>query len=470
MIQKIKDYIKKNSLIKEGDHVILGVSGGPDSMCLLDVLHRIYEDTVTLHVVHVNHSIRESADSEAEFVSNICRAMGIDCQVIKVDAIGYAKEYGMSTEEAGRILRYKLFEKVYSEIDIAEDNKWIAVAHNMDDNAETMLLNMFRGSSLGGLIGIRARRDKVIRPLLNVSRFEIEQYLENNGISYCIDESNMTDDYARNRVRHHILPVAEQAINNGAIRNMMELSNKVEEAKNYIDSQVEIAYRLCCVEESQGIKVLSEPYNQLHGFIAQSLLYKVFGQVAERLKDVESKHIDILASVFLMETGKQVDLPYGIRASKTYDGVIVKKDCRDLVLITSVPISIGNEKEGEVSCGEYRIYYRLFKYDRNAIIPTDKYTKWFDYGKIESGLEVRTRAEGDYLTISDDGKNKKLKEYFINEKVPQEERDSNLLVADGSHVLWVLGRRISSRYKVTDETSTIIEISFEKENTDKIDI
>lgn len=465
MIQKVKDYIQKNNLINEGDHVVLGVSGGPDSMCLLSVLHTIYGEKITIHVVHVNHSIRPSADDEAEFVSNICKDMGIICQVAKVDAAQYAKEYGMSTEEAGRILRYKLFEKTYNEIDVAENKKRIAVAHNMNDNAETMLLNMFRGSALGGLIGIRASRDKVIRPLLNISRAEIEQYLDDNNISYCIDESNMTDDYARNRVRHHIIPVAEQAINSGAVRNMMELSDKVADAKDYIDSQVEAAYKLCCISDRNEVRILSGPYSQLHGFIARSLLYKVFGQVAGRLKDVESKHIDIIDSLFAMDTGKQVDLPYGVQAIKTYDAIDIRKiNNNDSSGCQPVLIDTVNSVEGEINYGKYKIIYRLFDINVNDSIPTDKYTKWFDYDKIENGLMLRTRMEGDYLSISDDGKTKKLKDYYINEKVPKYERDYNPLIADGSHILWVLGKRISSFYKVTSETKRVIEVSFIETN------
>ncbi len=465
MIDKVKEYIKENNLINEGDHVVLGVSGGPDSMCLLNILHRIYGDTITLHVVHVNHSLRESADSESEFVSNVCKSMNVDCQVVKVDALGYAKEYGMSTEEAGRILRYKLFEKAYSEIDAIEEKKWIAVAHNMNDNAETMLLNMFRGSSLGGLIGIRAKRDKIIRPLLNISRADIEQYLDDNNISYCIDESNMSDDYARNRVRHHILPVAEQAINNGTVRNMMELSCKVADAKDYIDSQVDVAYKLCCVCDEECVRILTEPFGQLHRFIARSLLYKVFGQVAGRLKDVESKHIDILESLFTMDTGKQADLPYGVNAARSYDFVLIrKKTGSDTKECAPVSIDISNKSEGSICFGEHTISFRLLDYGMNEPIPMDKYTKWFDYDKIVNALEIRTRREGDYITISDSGKTKKLKDYFINEKIPREERERLPLVADGEHILWVIGGRISGYYKVTDETKTVIEINYINNN------
>lgn len=430
--------------------MILGVSGGPDSMCLLYVLNEIYGKDITLHVVQVNHSIRESADSEAEFVVETCRSLGVSCQSVKVDVLGYARNYGLSTEEAGRILRYQIFNKAYNEIDVPDTDKSIAVAHNMNDNAETMLLNIFRGSALGGLVGIRPTRDNIIRPLLGVSRKEIEQYLDERNLSYCIDESNMTDDYARNRVRHHIIPVAEEAINSGAVRNMMELSDKVGSAKDYIDSQVNAAYKLCCVSEETGeVRILETPYKELHTFLKQSLLYKVFGQVAGALKDVESKHIDILASVFEMNTSKKVDLPYGVEAVKTYDSIIVRKaGATKLTAVNGVSLN-----------------YRVIAYKPGDSIPSDDYTKWFDYDKIKEKPELRTRKSGDYLIINDEGNVKKLKDYFINEKIPNEKRDDMLLLADGSHIIWVIGKRISAYYKVTDETKTILEVTLK---TDEI--
>lgn len=469
MKDKVKEYIDNNNLIKIGDDVIIGVSGGPDSMCLLSVLHEIYGDGIKLHVIHVNHGIRETAGQEADFVSNVCRGLGIEAKMFKVDVLGYAKEYGVSTEEAGRIIRYKIFEDEYSNIQADDEHKCIAVAHNMNDNAETMLLNMFRGASLGGLIGIRARRGHIVRPLLQTSRADIEAYLDNHDIGYCIDESNHTDDYARNRVRHHVLPIASETINSAAIKNMMELSSKVEAAKDFIDSQVDEVYaRICTIDDNSGsIHISEEGFGLLHPYIQSSLLYKAFSEASGRLKDVESKHMEILASVFLMDAGKRVDLPYSVQAVRDASGVVLLKqkanadDCS--LRIDNQIFVLDKDEEQIIETAGASIHYRIFDAEENMLsnsIPMVQYTKWFDADKISGELVLRNRLEGDYLVINDEGQSQKLKSYFINAKIDKESRDEYLLVADSSHIVWIIDGRISSYYKVNKDTKRILEITY----------
>lgn len=470
MKDKVREFISRNNLIKKGDHVIIGVSGGPDSMCLLSVLREIFGESITMHVIHVNHGIRETADMEADFVINICGQLGIEAKVFKVDVLGYAKEYGMSTEEAGRIIRYKLFEDVFNKIEASEADKRIAVAHNMNDNAETMLLNMFRGSSLGGLVGIKASRGHIVRPLLHTSRAEIEEYLDKRGIGYCIDESNHTDDYARNRVRHHILPIASETINSGAIKNMMELSAKVEAAKDYIDSQVLDAFDDCCKYDLDDrlVHIDKDKFEGLHPYIKSSLLYKAFEKVALRLKDVESKHVDIMASVFDMDIGKKVDLPYGVQAVRDADGIslsVYKEN--DSKSIEEYVFDLTSKEDGCIDLDDASISYKILEASTLGIedsiegsIPVAQYTKWFDADKIEGELLLRNRHDGDYLIINDEGNTQKLKNYFINAKIDKDKRDKYLLVADGSHIVWIIDGRISSHYKVDKDTRRILEITY----------
>lgn len=467
MRDKVKEYIDENNLIKQGDEVVLGVSGGPDSMCLLYILHEIFGDSITLHVIHVNHGIRETAGLEADFVKGVCEKLGVDVKIFNVDVIGYAKEYGVSTEEAGRILRYKIFEEAYSEIDKDDSGKSIAVAHNMNDNAETMLLNMFRGASLGGLIGIRAKRGHIIRPLLQTSRKDIEEYLEQGGIGFCIDESNHTDDYARNRVRHHILPLATETINSGAIKNMMELSSKVEAAKDYIDSQVDEAFDKCCFFDmnEQAVHIDKEGFLRLHPYIQSSLLYKAFECVSKRLKDVESKHMDIIASVFDMDVGKRVDLPYSVQAVRDTKGIYINKfsECTSKVIEDRL-FDLENCEKKTIELDDAVISYRIFDAgscgEHMSSIPTVEYTKWFDADKIGGELLLRNRRDGDYIIINDDGNTQKLKSYFINAKIDKDKRDEYLLVADGNHILWIIDGRISSHYKINHDTKKILEITY----------
>ena len=202
----------EHHMLTPGDRVVAGVSGGADSVCLLFVLLKIREEIpFSLHGVHVNHGIRKEAGEDAAYVEQLCSQFGLPFILVKENVRERAAAEKRSEEEMGRLVRYQAFESVMKSVGA---NK-IAVAHNSNDQAETMLFHLFRGSGLSGLCGIRPVRDHIIRPILCLERKEIEQYLEERKIAYCKDATNEEDDYTRNRIRHHILPYAEQEIVTG---------------------------------------------------------------------------------------------------------------------------------------------------------------------------------------------------------------------------------------------------------------
>lgn len=455
MIEKVKKYINDNNLIKGDEHIVLGVSGGPDSVCLLHVMMAVCKDVSRLHVIHVHHGLRESADRDEIFVKELCMKNEVDIQVVHVDVKKYASENNLSEEEAGRILRYEAFDKKANVLRENGHDVKIAVAHNMNDNAETILLNIFRGSGIRGIAGIKNKRDNIIRPLLNIERNEIEQYLKDNNIGYCLDETNDTDDYSRNRIRHNILPVAVDGVNKGAIKNMARLSEHATEALDYIDSETEKAYRKYSVNKNGNILIKNEVLEECHSYIVKAVIYRCFGEVSKSLKDVESVHIDLIVDFFHKQTGRKLDLPYDVCAVKSYEGIVISKN-QTIHKNEQVQITFPCEKK----YGKYKISCVIEANDKCAY-PREKYTKWFDYDKIKGTLMLRERGDDDYICISSTG-TKSLSKFFVDEKVPQLERDDIPIIAMGNEILWIIGYRDSFRYRIDDSTKNILKIHVEE--------
>ncbi len=234
--QRIKDFIETHGMIVPEDTILMGVSGGADSVCLFLLLSRLYRDTgVKLVVMHINHHLREEAAEDAAFVQELCDRAGVHCEQADVDVEGYLREHKVSsTEEAARILRYEAFREYLAELPGDAEKKKLAVAHTLNDNAETVLHHLFRGSGLKGLGGIQPKRGELIRPMLCMSRDEVEGYLTAAGQFWRTDSTNEGDDYARNRIRHHILPLAEREVNAQAAEHIHMAAQQLCAAEDYI--------------------------------------------------------------------------------------------------------------------------------------------------------------------------------------------------------------------------------------------
>lgn len=461
MKTEVFEYIKKHEMLRQGDRVIIGVSGGPDSVCLLFLLHEIaLGSKLELEVVHVNHMLRQEADEEEEFVRALCENLGIKFHCAKADVKKYAEETGLSTEEAGRIIRYDAFNKI-----LGDKGGKIAVAHNMNDLAETVLFNLFRGAGLRGLGGIEPVKGNVIRPLLCAKRSDIIDYLTKNHIRYVTDQSNLGDDYTRNRIRHHILEYAEENIVNGSVANIAGAAERISEAEVYIRSQTVKTAAQCAVEEGDDILIDCERLIKEDPFIAKCVIYEMIGMHAGSKKDITSGHVNNVYELLFKEGSKETDLPYGIKAKKVYNRLFFESTGIQKEDETDIGNGDAGSKEGEdrLKLSGYKEVARriLDEFDAENI-PRNNYTKWFDYDKITNACVWRCRREGDYLTVNSDMGRKSLQDYMVNEKVPKYERDNIPVLADGSHIMWVLGHRISEYYKVTKDTKRVLEIKVKK--------
>ena len=459
MLDKISAYVEENELIQKKDRVVLGVSGGADSVCLFSVLLELqskYE--LELFVVHVHHGIRgEEADRDEQFVKGLAAEQGIAYYPFWKDVPKIASEQGLTEEEAGRLVRYEAFYEVLKKVN---GNK-IAVAHNQNDCAETVLFQLFRGSGLKGMCGIPPKRDEIIRPLLAVDRKEIERYLGKKGQSYCTDRTNLEQEYVRNRIRLSILPMAEKEINEKAVTHIAKTARLLREVEAYIGRNVENAYQEIVSTKNGQYFMRLEGLQRQDIVIQRELVKLLLAKAAEKAKDIEGRHVEAVLSLASNQSGKKVNLPYQMIVSREYEYLVFSRMEMD---------SKGEKKDFfyelvpdrtyKIEEASLEICLSLEKQEGNwQEIPQNTCVKWFDYDKIENGMYLRTRKSGDYFQVNAAGGTKKLKDYFIDKKIPRAERGEKILLADGNHIIWILGDRISEKYKITEATQNVLKIT-----------
>mgnify|MGYP004513352325 FL=1 len=288
---KVIDTIKKYNLIEPGDKIVLGVSGGPDSISMLNILNEIKEEfKFEIYVAHVNHLIRKEAEDDERFVQEYCTRNNIKCFVKRIDVIKIANTKKIGTEEAGRNARYEFFEEVMEKVGA---NK-IAIAHNVNDKVETIIMNLMRGSSISGLKGIEPIRDnKYIRPLIECERQEIEQYCEENKLDPRIDKTNFENDYTRNKIRNIVIPYIKKEFNPNIVETISRLSQIATDESDYIESQTDKIYKNLLIEKGNEQIVLNlKQFNQQEKVIKSRIILLATKQLMGSTKGIEKKHIE----------------------------------------------------------------------------------------------------------------------------------------------------------------------------------
>ncbi|MCC8067349.1 MAG: tRNA lysidine(34) synthetase TilS [Clostridiales bacterium] len=507
--EQIFQVIREYHMIMPGMRVIAGVSGGADSVCLLDVLER-YRQKIPfeLLVVHVEHGLRgQESLEDAAFVETLCEAYAIPCRVAEARVHERMREEGLSCEEAGRAERYRIFEEIAGEWGADR----IAVAHNQNDQAETVLWNLARGSGLKGLGGIRPVQGKIIRPLLFTGRDEIEAYLCSQDRSWRTDRTNLGTDYTRNRIRLSLLPQMETDLNHQTVRHVAEAAGRLQAVQEYLDKKTDEAAERCLIrknaahagavmipeiersceedfdvraEESldTSVLLLLDSYKKEEKIIREELLKRAL-RMCGGMKDVGAVHLRMLEQLTDMDCGKSCSLPGGIRVVRE-DGILrflragkpdlperssagegknakqnTDRNRTSQILRACVPVIL--PMPGSVCYGNICVTTELMANTpdmKKSFLAEKKYTKWISYDTIKGKLQLRTRQTGDYLVVNAQGGTRKLKDYFIDQKIPRSRRDQVLLLADGSHILWVVGYRISEAAKVTEATETVVRI------------
>lgn len=435
----------------------LAVSGGADSVAMLLVFNELKEELdIDINVVHVEHGIRGDASvSDSEFVSHLCDSLNIPCKIAHVRALEYAKDCGLSVEEAARKLRYESLKTFGHDI--------IATAHNADDRAETFLFNLIRGTGVAGLSGISTKTTRdgmtIIRPLICARRYEIEKYLRKKGQTFCTDETNKEDTYARNKLRLNIIPQLKE-INAQAISHINSASEYLSELYRYALYEANTILKEAGNEDLLDISIIKETPIELMKIVLMTWLY----QRTKGSHNVTSQHVKKMVDMVLYEGNKSLDIP-GYKIVKEYNYLkTIKKESSNAATSEKNKIFITKSKllslqNMEIEFENESFILQVINFDSEADIPILNYTKWFDYDKIGEVFALRKREEGDYFTINGKMSRKKYNRYCIDEKIPPSEREEKILFCDDNHIIWMPGYRISEYYKVQEDTKKILVIS-----------
>lgn len=470
--QKVKAYVEKYHMIQQGENIVVGVSGGADSVCLLRIMGKLKEEwNISIQAVHVHHQLRGTeADEDEQFVRRLCEKERVSCHCFHEDVRRIAVEEKIGLEEAGRHVRYRCFERVCKEIGGGK----IALAHHQDDLAETMLHHLVRGTGMSGMYSMKPVSGNRIRPILCLEKEEILEYLEAAGQSYRTDSSNLEDDYTRNRIRHHVLRELKQEVNAQAVKHMAQFSQDMAEMGAVLEQAVKEKRTKYVRIQEDGI-FLEEGLKREQGLIVRQMILGLLKEFSGKQKDFTRVHVEAVVALWHSQVGARRELPYGLQARRTYEGIVLeKKEVRKrkaqaeeqkekAPVYFTVQVDTNGEKKG-MQAGELMLETCLLSGDFGKI-PEKKYTKWLDYDRIKQTLVIRHRQPGDRICLYEKGGSKKLKDYLIDRKIPAMQRDQLWLLADGPDILWIIGDRISAAYKVTGKSQRILQVKIKGGST-----
>lgn len=435
MEEKVFRYIIENSLLENGDTVLIALSGGSDSVALFSVMLKLREKLgLTVFAAHVNHNLR-GKDSEGDefFVKNLCKKYNVPLFVKSVDINKISKEKSIGTEQCAREERYKFFDDVCIENHI----KKIATAHNKNDNAETVIFNLCRGSGLAGLCGIPCKRDNIIRPILCVEKKEILEYLKKENLEYVTDKTNFETEYTRNKIRLKISPVLSE-VNEAFVNNIFRGCQSIKQDEEFLTKLAKKSLNSILKDEKLELEGLKK--------LPLSILNRVIIIFCREKFNVILNSVDIDCiknMIYNGRTSMKLDLSGGLKCRRTYDYIVFylennKNIKKDFYYKLESPVFI--EEVSKV------VSVKKIKIDNiNKIVMKNLY----DCDKICGMLIARNRKSGDYFTLS---MKKSLKKLFIDKKIPKEERDSIIVICDDNKVVFVEGFGVSKEYRVDKNT------------------
>jgi len=453
LIEQVLFTIRKNNMLREKENVLVGVSGGPDSITLLHILWVLKDQLkISLQVAHLNHLLRgEEAAADALLVQKFAHEHNLPCVVESIDVRSLQKQTGLCLQEAAREARFSFFERLSRRYQIQK----VALGHHADDQAETILINLLRGAGLDGLKGISPVRGSYIRPLLEVRRHQIEDYCSSNSLPTRLDLSNFKSVYTRNRIRLHLLPLLEREYNPRLVNALVRLGNICREENDFLERLSLEAYRKVAEEENKGEVILPKPL-----FLAQPLplrrrlLRLAWRQASGEAKELSFDHVERLLKMLQDDPGEgALDLPGGVRAKKEAGNIRLFKyfnpqtvPSYELYLaipgVTSLP-GMKQEILAEIIPVEQAPPFKQLS-PQEALL---------DYALVKGPLLVRCRRKGDFFAPFGLGGTMKLKKFLIDQKIPREQRDLLPLVATEKEIIWVGGLRPAEGWKVTEKTS-----------------
>lgn len=458
----MKNTIEKHRLIEEGERIVVGLSGGPDSLAMTHALLNLKESMrIDVIAVHINHMFRGlSADEDETFVVEFCRENNVKCYTFRLCVEDIAKAEGMSFEEAGRKVRYEKFHEIMAQ----EKAHKIAVAQNKNDLIETFFINLFRGAGVEGLASIDYVRDGyVIRPLLDVDRCSIESYCHTHDLMPRIDHTNATNDYVRNRVRNELMPYVAEHFNENISESVYKTVNMMKEEKDYWKKHTLDLYGRF-TEESNGrdenlrhVKLNLDVFHRCHSAEVNRLIRYCISRIKGNLKDVSYEDIKRIKE--LSRTSAVLELKDRVRVMKTYGSLVFYLD-EDVQVITINGVQDESISGSKLVPSVPVLYYRCVPVEALKTFNLSHQCVAIDADVVKGPLKVRYRRDGDVFNPLGMQGRKKIKSFFIDEKVPKQKRDEIPLVCDEENIIWVYEMRISDLYKITEYTKNVMVMSF----------
>ncbi|MBZ0157163.1 MAG: tRNA lysidine(34) synthetase TilS [Alphaproteobacteria bacterium] len=458
-MEKVEETIRKYGMFSSGDHVLVALSGGPDSVCLLSVFHRIQgEFSLHINAAYIDHGLRpHEVPGEIRFCEELCTSLEIPFSTKQVDVAAHSREKGINRQEAARELRYRALNEIAASVGAGR----IALGHTADDQAETLLMRLFRGAGPAGLSGIPPVRQNIVRPLIETERNEIEDFLAEAGRGFIIDSSNLKDKYTRNRIRHFVLPAA-RAINADVVRTLARTAEIFREEERYFNVQVTKALmKLVCRKTDTAIELFLSPMEMMDTVLLRRVVRRAI-DVTEGLRGIGFFHIEEITG--LIKKGKAGDrlyLPRSLRVIKGYS---------TLLLTVDTPERLGEyilNGPGEVVLPEASLVLRCSVSSsiepREGAFGDGRRSAAFDAEKACFPLQVRSRRPGDLFYPLGFGRRKKLQDFFVDEKVPRDQRDAVPLLVQDEKIVWVVGYRPDERYRVDKETKRVLQCEIKQQ-------
>lgn len=457
LMNMVEKTLNERRLVSENDRIIVALSGGADSICLLDILYKLKKKYgFILYAAHLNHQIRGvQAHRDVLFCADICDRLEIPFFVKSVNVPSYAEEKKMTMEEAARECRYRFLLDLKSELKADK----VAVAHNMDDQVETILMRIIRGTGLYGLKGMDYRLSNgVIRPLLDIGKTEIIDYLKQCNLSWCDDGTNEETVYTRNKIRLHLLPLMEE-FSPKVRESIVRMSTSLREDSFHMESAAYELFRESSYLSDKVVKLDCDILCQHSPSMKKREIRYAIKEVRGSLKGIESIHLDDVLS--LTENPKsqaRLDLPGGLKIYKKQNFLyFTMEELKETEI--AFTYSLGKNDRVYISELGMEITTKTIAKAKCLVLPTGQYTKAFDLDKIKGTIIVRNRQVGDKIRPMGLGGTKKLKNIFIDEKIPIEQRDRVPIITDSEdNIIWVVGSCISEDFKIDENTKNVIRI------------
>jgi len=470
IFNKIQKTIEKHNLIKNGDKIILAVSGGPDSVILVNFFAKIKDKyRLNLHLLHINHKIRkDKVKEEAVFVKKTAEKLSIPFHYYEKDAPRYSKENKISLEEAARNIRRYIYAELKNKLGADK----VATGHNLDDKAETVIMRIIRGTSPAGLTAIKPSSEFFIRPLIECGKDEITDYLRKNKIKYVTDESNKDIKFFRNKIRHNLIPLLEAEYNPNIKECLIKLSALADEDESFLENMAEVKLNAALTNAKENIEIDINKLLKSKSVIVKRAIKLAVKKMLGHAEDITNYHYEKIYDLIKEQKGhKKLNLPNNLIVEKIYDRLIIKLNpvgAPHVVPLQIKPIEFSVPGSYDFPGWNINLKCSIIDIKSNPVrtehcsVPTIAY---FDMDKIPVGasgrsplLNLRARRAGDYFVPFGMKGRKKLQDFFTDIKLPKEERDKAPIITAGNEIIWVVGHRISEKYKVTKDTKRILQI------------